>query len=79
MSIYVQSLFYAIPIFMVLIIIEAITAQLKGTPVNHSADMISSLSSGVTNTIRDGLKFGFAIISYSWLVDHITIYKIERL
>ena len=77
MSIYVQSLFYAIPIFMVLIIIEAITAQLKGTPVNHSADMISSLSSGVTNTIRDGLKFGFAIISYSWLVDHITIYKLE--
>ena len=77
MSIYVQSLFYAIPIFMVLIIIEAITAQLKGTPVNHSADMISSLSSGVTNTIRDGLKFGFAIISYSWLVDHITIYRLE--
>ena len=41
--------------------------------------MISSLSSGVTNTIRDGMKFGFAIISYAWLVDHITIYKLEPL
>ena len=39
--------------------------------------MISSLSSGITNTIRDGVKFGFAIISYSRLVDHMTVYKLE--
>ncbi len=79
MSIYIQSLFIAIPTFIMLIIIEAVVARLKGISINHSADMISSLSSGVTNTIRDGMKFGFAIISYAWLVDHITIYKLEPL
>ena len=77
MSIYIQSLFIAIPIFSILIIIEAIAAKRKGISINHSSDMISSLSSGLTNTTRDGIKFGFAIITYSWRVDHITIYKIE--
>ena len=77
MSIYIQSLFIAIPIFMILIIIEAVVAKLKGISVNHSADMISSLSSGVTNILRDGIKFGFTIISYAWLVDHFTIYKMK--
>ena len=77
MSIYVQSLFIAIPIFVVLIIIEAVAAKLKGLSINHSADMISSLSSGVTNTIRDGIKFGFAIIGYAWLVDYITIFNLK--
>ena len=75
MNIYIQSLFFAIPIFVALIIIEAVTAKLKGISINNSADMISSLSSGVTNTIRDGIKFSIAIISYTWLVDHIAILK----
>ena len=48
-----------------------------GKSINQPADMISSLSSGLTNTIRDGIKFGFAIISYTWLVDHMTIYKLK--
>jgi sterol desaturase/sphingolipid hydroxylase (fatty acid hydroxylase superfamily) len=39
--------------------------------------MISSLSSGVTNTTKDGLKFGIILISYSWLVNHFTLYKLE--
>ena len=62
---------------MALILVEAIAAKRKGVEINHSADVISSLSSGITNTIRDGVKFSFAIISYSWLVDHMTVYKLE--
>ena len=77
MNFYIRSLFFAVPTFVVLIIMEAIIAKYKGVEINRSADMISSLSSGITNTIRDGVKFGFAIISYVWLVDHITIYKLE--
>lgn len=77
MSLYLTSLLYAIPMFVILIIIEMIAAKMKGIQVNHSADMISSLSSGITNTTRDGLKLGIAIISYAWLVDHITVYKLE--
>ena len=77
MNFYIKSLFFAVPTFVVLIIMEAIVAKYKNVEINRSADMISSLSSGITNTIRDGVKFGFAIISYVWLVDHITIYKLE--
>jgi len=57
-----------VPTFMVLILFEALVARRKGMKINRSADMISSLSSGATNTLRDGVKFSFAIISYSWLV-----------
>ena len=79
MTYYVKTLFYAIPTFMVLIMVEAIAAWVKGVKINRSADVISSLSSGMSNTIRDSIKFTFAIITYSWLVERITIFKLEPL
>ena len=77
MSIYVKTLFFAIPTFFLLITLEIIVSKIRGVQVNNTPDMISSLSSGMTNIIKDVVKFGFAIISYSWLVDSFTIYKIE--
>jgi len=77
MNFYISSLMVAIPIFSILIGIEIIAAKRMGIQVNNPADMISSLSSGITNTVRDGLKYGLIIISYSWLVDHIVIYKMD--
>ena len=79
MSVYITSLFIAIPSFIILIILEIIVSRIKGIEVNNHADMISSLSSGLTNTIQASLKFGFVIISYSWLVDKITLFKLEPL
>ena len=79
MSTYIIAVSIAIPIFILLIGIEAFAASRKGLQINHSADMISSLSSGITNTTRDGIKFGFVFLSYTWLVDHITIIKVEPL
>tara|TARA_B100000686_G_C16696527_1_gene920852 strand:- start:266 stop:1513 length:1248 start_codon:yes stop_codon:yes gene_type:complete len=75
----VKLLFVAIPSFIVLILLEEFFAKKKGLTVNTHEDMISSLSSGMTNTIKDTLKVGIAIISYAWLVDKITIFKIEPL
>ena len=77
MSFYIKSLFFAIPTFVLLISLEAWAAKVKGVKINRSQDMISSLSSGGSNTIRDGIKFSFVIISYSWLVEHITIYQLS--
>ncbi len=77
MSFYISSLMVAIPFFMILIGIEIFAAKRMGIKVNNSTDMISSLSSGVTNTTKDGLKFGIILISYSWLVNHFTLYKLE--
>ena len=79
MNIYIISLLFAIPIFIILIGLEAFVAFRRGIQVNRAADMISSLSSGLTNTTRDGIQFGFILISYTWLVDNITIFKVEPL
>ena len=77
MSFYVTSLMFAIPVFIILIGIEAVAAGRMGIKVNRPADMISSLSSGATNTVRDGINFGFILISYTWLMDKLTLYKLD--
>ena len=79
MNFYVQSLFIAIPSFIVLILIENVIAKIKGIEINDHEDMISSLSSGITNTTKDAFKISVVIISYTWLLDTITIYKLESL
>ena len=78
MSFYIKSLFVAIPLFMILIVIEEMYARYKGVVVNRSEDMISSLSSGMTNIIKTILKLGIILISYSWLREKIAIYQIEQ-
>ena len=77
MSFYVTSLMFAIPVFIILIGIEAVAAGRMGIKVNRPADMITSLSSGATNTVRDGINFGFILISYTWLMDKLTLYKLD--
>ena len=77
MSFFIQSLFIAIPIFFILIVTEIFISIKKGIKVNRPVDMISSLSSGITNITKDGLKFGIVLISYSWLAEHFTLYKLE--
>jgi alkylglycerol monooxygenase len=79
MNTYITAVLIAVPIFIFLISIEWVVSIRRGIIVNHSADLISSLSSGLTNILKDGLKISFAIISYSWLVDRITIFKIESI
>ena len=79
MSFYIKSLFVAVPIFMILIAIEAIVAKRRGIRINRQADVIASLSSGVTKIIKDGVKYGFAIIGYAWLVNNLTIFHIENI
>ncbi len=77
MEAYAQALNIAIPVFVVLIIIEALVARLKGMQVNRGPDAISSLSSGVTNVVKDVLGLSVVIISYSWLVDHIKLVELR--
>ena len=79
MSFYIQSLFIAIPIFFILIILEWIASKKIGKKVNRSTDVISSLSSGMSNITKDSLNLGVVLISYGWLVKHLTIYKLEPL
>lgn len=79
MNTYITAVAIAVPFFMLLISIEWIISIKRGIVVNNSADMISSLSSGLTNILKDGLKISIALISYTWLVDYISIFKFESL
>ena len=77
MNTYITAVAFAIPVFLILICIEWIVSIRRGLIVNHPADMISSLSSGLSNILKDGLKISFALISYNWLVEKFTIFKID--
>tara|TARA_Y100000389_G_scaffold205081_1_gene262826 strand:- start:11509 stop:12759 length:1251 start_codon:yes stop_codon:yes gene_type:complete len=78
MNFYLISLFVAIPLFIFLIGIEELYARYKGIVVNRQQDVISSLSSGMTNSLKTILKINIILISYSWLTENIAIYKIEQ-
>jgi len=77
MEAYAAALTYAIPGFVVLILIEYIVSIIMDKPVNRAMDTISSLSSGMTNTLKDILGLGIAIVSYAWMVEHIAFFEIQ--
>jgi len=77
MDAYAAVLLYAIPMFVLLIIIEALYGWFKGDFTFRSMDTIASLSSGITNTLKSVLSLIIVIIGYSWLVDKIAIVHIE--
>ena len=53
MQTYAEVLTIAIPFFIVLLMIEYGVSRLKNVEVIRSFDAISSISSGLTNTIKD--------------------------
>ncbi len=77
MEAYAQILTYIIPGFVLLIIIEAIIARIMGMKVYRSMDTISSLSSGLTNTLKSLLGLSIVIVSYTWMVDHLALFEIK--
>lgn len=77
MEAYASVLNYAIPFFVVLILIEYAAGLSMGKQTIRSMDTISSLSSGLTNIIKDVLKLAVTIISYAFLVEHFALFDIQ--
>ncbi len=77
MEAYAYVLSFAIPGFVVLIIIEELFGRYKGMRVNRLMDTIASLSSGVTNTLKSILGLGVVIISYAWMEERIGLFDIQ--
>ena len=77
METYGKILVIAMPLFLLLVLFEKWYGWRKGNDTVKTMDMISSLSSGVTNSTKDVLGLSIAIISYSWLVEHLTIYQVQ--
>ena len=77
MQTYANALLVAIPAFMLLIVIEAVYGAVKGNQTLNSFDTISSLSSGITNVIKDSLGVVVIIISYPFLYEHLALMEIK--
>ena len=67
MEAYANALLIAIPAFMVLMLTELIYGYATGKQTYVFMDTISSLSSGLTNILKDTLGLVVILISYPWL------------
>ncbi len=76
MESYGKILLIAMPAFLLLVLIEKWYGILKGKETVRTFDMISSLSSGVTNVTKDVLGLSIAVISYGWMVQHLALTKV---
>jgi len=73
METYGKILLIAMPVFLSLVLIEKWYGWFRNKDTVRQMDMISSLSSGVTNVTKDVLGLSVIIISYEWLVTKIAI------
>ncbi len=67
---YGKILLVAMPAFLLLVLFEKWYGWRKGFDTVRTMDMISSLSSGITNVTKDVLGLSIAILSYEWMVRH---------
>ena len=77
METYGRILLIAMPAFLALVLLEKWYGWWKGKDTVRNMDMISSLTSGVTNVTKDVLGLSVAILSYQWMVNHLRVVTIE--
>jgi len=77
MEAYGKILLIAMPAFLFLVLFEKWWGWYKGKDTVRNMDMVSSLSSGITNVTKDVLGLTITILGYGWLVNHIALYHIE--
>jgi sterol desaturase/sphingolipid hydroxylase (fatty acid hydroxylase superfamily) len=73
METYGRILLYAMPSFLVLVLFEKWWGWRKGNDTVRTNDMLSSLSSGMTNVTKDVLGLSVVVISYGWLLDKVAV------
>ena len=77
MESYGQILITVIPIFLILVLVEYVYSWYKKDDMMNINDLVSSLSSGLTNVTKDVLGLSIGIIGYGWMVDHLALFTIE--
>ena len=77
METYGKILLIAMPAFLLLVLFEKWWGWRKGKDTVRNMDMISSLSSGITNVTKDVLGLSITILGYGWLVDHVAIVHVQ--
>jgi len=77
METFAGALKFVLPLFLLLMIIELIAAKIKKKDVINSMDAVSSLSSGLTNTLFKILGLTVYIFTYDFLLKHIVFFPIQ--
>ena len=78
METYAQILLLAIPGFVVLILIEALYGYFAKGERLRPMDTISSLSSGMTNILKDVLGLVVLVVSYPFFLKHLALFEIQQ-
>ena len=73
MNAYANALLYAIPAFVVLVLIEIAYGHFVKDQKYRFFDTLSSLSSGVTNVLKDSLGLALVLVSYPFLVSQLAL------
>lgn len=74
---YAAILVYAMPIFLVLIVIEKLYGYYKGEDTAPLMDSVSSISSGMVNSLKDVLGLSITLLSYEWMSNHLALFRQE--
>jgi alkylglycerol monooxygenase len=74
---YGQILVIITPIFLLLIILEKLYSYYKGIDHVPVMDGVSSISSGITNSVKDVLGLSISLIGYAWLVSKLALFTME--
>ncbi len=77
METYAKALLYAIPFFILLLAVEILYGYFVKNQKHKVLDTVSSISSGLTNIVKDSLGLGVIIVSYPYLLEHLAITEIE--
>ncbi|MDX1364363.1 MAG: sterol desaturase family protein [Arenibacter latericius] len=77
METYATALLYAIPFFVVLLTIEIGYGYFVKNQMHKVMDTVSSISSGLTNIIKDTLGLALIVVSYPFLLEHLAITEIK--
>ena len=75
---YGKILLIAMPAFLVLVLLEKLYGWYRGDDTVPLDDAVSSLSSGMTNVLKDVLGLSVSIITYEWLVGEMALFTIEN-
>lgn len=77
METYATALLYAIPFFVALLAIEIGYGYFVKNQMHKVMDTVSSISSGLTNIIKDTLGLAVIVVSYPFLLKHLALIEIK--
>ena len=77
METYGKILLIAMPAFLALVLLEKFYGWYIKKESFKTMDMLSSLSSGYTNVVKDVLGLSISILTYGYMVEHWAIYQVK--